>query len=68
VVSWNNFLSQLLARLKAQIIIERCLEKQPDNRFQSAKDLAFAPTETVTLPISRNERMTKREWKMNLVK
>ena len=23
-------------------IVERCLEKQPDNRFQSAKDLAFA--------------------------
>jgi serine/threonine-protein kinase len=23
-------------------IIDRCLEKQPDNRFQSAKDLAFA--------------------------
>src|SRR2546428_756448 len=24
------------------LIVERCLEKQPDNRFQSAKDLAFA--------------------------
>jgi serine/threonine protein kinase len=23
-------------------IVERCLEKQPDDRFQSAKDLAFA--------------------------
>src|SRR5437016_12531024 len=23
-------------------IVERCLEKQPDNRFQTAKDLAFA--------------------------
>src|SRR4029434_3462076 len=23
-------------------IVHRCLEKQPDNRFQSAKDLAFA--------------------------
>ena len=23
-------------------LVERCLEKQPDNRFQSAKDLAFA--------------------------
>ena len=30
-------LSPALAR-----IIHRCLEKQPDNRFQSAKDLAFA--------------------------
>jgi serine/threonine-protein kinase len=26
-------------------IVERCLEKQPDNRFQSAKDLAFALAE-----------------------
>src|SRR3989442_2560366 len=25
-----------------QRLVERCLEKQPDNRFQSAKDLAFA--------------------------
>src|SRR5205823_14643806 len=23
-------------------IVARCLEKQPDNRFQSAKDMAFA--------------------------
>src|SRR6185503_12757818 len=23
-------------------IVQRCLEKQPDNRFQSAKDLGFA--------------------------
>jgi len=26
-------------------IVERCLEKQPDNRFQSAKDLAFGLAE-----------------------
>jgi serine/threonine protein kinase len=23
-------------------VVERCLAKQPDNRFQSARDLAFA--------------------------
>jgi serine/threonine-protein kinase len=43
-------------------IVERCLEKSPDNRFQSAKDLAFAleegsatssPVRPVTAPASR---------------
>jgi len=28
-------------------VVQRCLEKQPDNRFQSAKDLAFAIENTV---------------------
>jgi hypothetical protein len=32
-------------------LVRRCLEKQPDNRFQSAKDLAFALENAGTLSI-----------------
>ncbi len=31
-------------------VVRRCLEKQPDNRFQSAKDLAFALEESSSGP------------------
>ena len=31
-------------------IVRRCLEKAPDQRFQSARDLAFALSETATAP------------------
>jgi hypothetical protein len=48
-------------------IVCRCLEKQPDNRFQSAKDLAFAIESTATVSTSaraplRAER-TRASWK-----
>ena len=37
-------------------IVDRCLEKQPDNRFQSAKDLAFA-LENLSDPTSVSARV-----------
>jgi hypothetical protein len=47
-------------------LVERCLEKQSDNRFQSAKDLAFALTEIASarpaVPPGRGSRA--RRWRM----
>ncbi|MGA8431022.1 MAG: protein kinase [Candidatus Sulfotelmatobacter sp.] len=41
-----------------QEITRHCLEKEPENRFQSTRDLAFA-LETVSLPDSKNFRYVR---------
>src|SRR3984957_2417048 len=41
-----------------QEITRHCLEKEPENRFQSTRDLAFA-LETISLPDAKNLRYTK---------
>jgi serine/threonine protein kinase len=65
VSSANKTVSPALERL-----VNHCLEKNPESRFHSASDLAFAlesisssSTETHTLPMSpiRPRRMTRRE-------
>jgi serine/threonine-protein kinase len=38
-------------------VVARCLGKNPDDRFQSAKDLAFALETLTNAPISRLERV-----------
>ena len=46
-------------------IVERCLEKQPDNRFHSAKDLAFALAETASAPSApaNGRALGQKVWK-----
>src|SRR5438093_1490028 len=46
-------------------IVERCLQKQPDNRFQSARDLAFALAEIASpRPAALRGRIPEqRTWK-----
>src|SRR6058998_2511274 len=48
-----------------QRIVERCLQKQPDNRFQSAQDLAFALAEIASpRPAALRGRIPEqRTWK-----
>jgi serine/threonine protein kinase len=41
-----------------QEITRHCLEKEPENRFQSTRDLAFA-LETISLPDSKNIRYAR---------
>jgi len=41
-----------------QEITRHCLEKEPENRFQSTRDLAFA-LETISLPDAKNLRYTR---------
>ena len=50
-------------------IVVRCLEKQPANRFQSAKDLAFAllqsaPSEATKQPRARGQRSAPWAWQV----
>jgi serine/threonine protein kinase/Tol biopolymer transport system component len=53
-----------------QEIIRHCVEKEPENRFQSAKDLAFAlqtlsgssPVRTLNLPDSKKPGSRKLPW------
>ena len=47
-------------------VVRHCLEKDPDNRFQSAKDLAFA-LETLSGTSSRTFRFSKRPTKASRV-
>lgn len=56
-----------------QRIIARCLEKKPEQRFQSAKDLAFAlealtgtSTKSAALAVMREEKSSRR-WRWVLV-
>src|SRR6266567_918928 len=46
-------------------IVERCLEKQPDNRFHSAKDLAFALAEisSTRSPASNVRKSERAAWR-----
>jgi len=46
-------------------IVERCLEKQPDNRFHSAKDLAFALAEisSTRSPASNLRESERAAWR-----
>jgi len=39
-------------------VVCRCLEKRPDDRFQSAKDLAFAIENVSALPTSARRRVS----------
>ena len=46
-------------------IVVRCLEKQPDERFQSARDLGFAlqaEVEALTLPVVLRSARRPRRW------
>jgi eukaryotic-like serine/threonine-protein kinase len=62
----NHYVSPALERL-----VDHCLEKNPEERFHSARDLAFAlealsassvaSTETVTLPALPSRRVSRRE-------
>jgi serine/threonine protein kinase/TolB-like protein/Flp pilus assembly protein TadD len=50
-------------------IVRRCLEKQPENRFQSANDLAFALSEVSTsglTPAREPHETEKSGWTVNL--
>ena len=63
----NHNVSPALERL-----VDHCLEKNPEERFQSVRDLAFAlealsastisATETVTIPSLAPRRLGRREW------
>ena len=44
------------------LIVRRCLEKEPERRFQSAVDLGFA-LESLSLSPARAERPKRRWWK-----
>lgn len=56
--------------LAYQEIVRHCVEKEPENRFQSAKDLAFAlqtlsgssPVKTLNLPDSRKSKSLTLPW------
>jgi tRNA A-37 threonylcarbamoyl transferase component Bud32 len=48
--------SPALARL-----VRRCLEKGPDDRFQSARDLAFA-LDAVSIPVAPSRSVKRRRW------
>ena len=55
-----------------QKIIRHCLEKEPDNRFQSSRDLAFAMetldgTSSLRLPPARAVRPRLRRWSIGLL-
>src|SRR5262245_4315554 len=65
VASMNAVLSEEPPELQAmnpnispalERVVRRCLEKQPDNRFQSAKDLAFAIENAGTGSLSSSAR------------
>jgi eukaryotic-like serine/threonine-protein kinase len=51
-------------------IVQRCLEKSPDERFQSARDVSFAlealstisTTPTVTVPVTRKRNRERLAW------
>src|SRR5215831_14256746 len=71
VASMNAVLSEEPPELSAansnvspalERFVQRCLEKQPDNRFQSAKDLAFAIEEASLASAQPNQRESLR-WK-----
>src|SRR5215510_14004116 len=47
-------------------IVHRCLEKQPDNRFQSAKDLAFAIESAGALSTSSHRALHTEHTRANL--
>jgi len=47
-------------------LVHRCLEKQPDNRFQSAKDLAFAIESAGALSTSSHRALHTEHTRANL--
>ncbi len=60
----------LVAPLALKLIVERCLEKDPDKRFQSASDLTFAlhqatitdQSESGPSALNHNEPPSKTSW------
>jgi eukaryotic-like serine/threonine-protein kinase len=50
-----------------QQIVRHCLEKEPENRFQSARDLAFALTTLADLSGGRPTHLKTVQWRPRLV-
>jgi eukaryotic-like serine/threonine-protein kinase len=53
--------------LPVQQVVQHCLEKEPENRFQSARDLAFALETLSDAPSSRRPKLTRPTPKRNLL-
>src|SRR4030095_8218937 len=62
-------LDSVVPHVALKQIVERCLEKKPENRFQSASDLAFAIRQAAITDLTtrsqaseNNQQRSNRSW------